>query len=313
MAESMQDFSFQAALDYFKDKGAPEAGIMQRQPLQYLKAKEAHKLRILPGVLVPVEWFVACRRHYLGNPPVQVIRRAGLRFNAFICPQSVGKGPCWGCHARSYLEALSSQLSQEFFAREAAIVNAYRPNLAEPITQSYLLTKTVLDQLITKWREGYVFFHPTEGCTVELAPVANMNVFAVQLDLMKKVPVPPPIMSQAKPLSEVIDILMIDSKIIKNWFIEAFVQNVDHFIQTGEARPIDLTKLLTPLSTAPPPSTGEVSAAPSVAVGEPTDMGMHTPLPTPVDQPLPTPPPAAAAGQPSFLSDLKDRVAKLGS
>lgn len=332
---SPQDLSFTAGLEHFKEKGGKEADLMQRQPLQYLKAKQTHKLRILPGLAPqnPVEWFIACTRHYLGNAAVAPIRRAGSRV-ALICPQSIGGEACFCCHCNRYLEASGSTLASEFLARDIALVNAYRANEAEPRPGPFLITKTNMSQLTDLWKDGYVFFHPQQGCAVTFKPIENMNMFSVNLD-PKQVAIPEAIFESAKSLPDLISTLLIDYSQMRTWFIEPFVEVVEHFVKTGEARPLDWQKLassqaenvqnhqavsgtspVVPPQGTPPPQGVSLNQGITPPVQQASSnfvSPVQTDIPFEGQSPQRTVNESGSQnnGQADFLSELKDKVGRL--
>jgi hypothetical protein len=288
-----EDLSFQSALEYFKSKGGKEADMMTRQPLQFLKSNESHKLRILPGIPKPFAWFATCSRHYMGNAPLQVIRRQGARKSA-ICPCSISNEPCFLDHARSYLEAIQAQnLANELISREAAIVNAYRANEADPVALPFLMTKTTIGQLMDQWKEGYNFFDPEKGFPVKLSPLEGTNMFSVTMDTVKVGSVPQHILDQAKPLSEIIQSLLIPYESMQSWFVQPFVENVLHFLKTNEARSMDWSSIAIQSAASTQTPNTQVAAAQTTEI--------------------PFTPPQEGLAQPGFLSQLQNQMEKLNA
>jgi hypothetical protein len=293
------DFSFSSALEKFKEQGRAEVGVMQRQPLQYLKAGNVHKLRIVPGVKNPIEWFISIKRHYFGSATIAPLRRSGGRLSC-ICSEYANNQPCFSESIRSYLEASGSSISSEFVPRDAALVNAYRANEADPQLFPFLMTKTNIGQLVDLWKEGYVFFHPDQGFAVTFKPVEGMSLFTITPDAMKQSPLPAGIMDSAKPLDEVVESLLIPYDTLKSWFTDPLVRAVDHFIDTGEALPLNLNlqqqqqqqqQQFNPAPSQPAP-TEELSFAPD-NIDTPTQVEMQ---------------PSAGEG---FLDQLKNKMNKL--
>ena len=319
------DFSFSGALEQFKEQGKAEVNVMQRQPLQYLKSGDVHRLRIVPGVKNPVEWFMSIKRHYFGNATVAPLRRPGGRFSC-ICSASVNNQPCFSDAIQAYLEATGSAISGEFIPRDAALVNAYRANEADPQLFPFLMTKTNIGQLVDLWKEGYVFFHPVQGFAVTFKPVEGMSLFTVTPDAMKQSALPPEIMDTAKPLFEVAESLLIPYDTLKSWFTDPLVRAVDHFVKTGEASPIELNQrpvvqqpvVQQPVVTQPtvtqPTVTQPTVTQPTVtqpAVPEELSFVPGTPAaPTVTPTVTPTAPVGGQANV-GFLDQLKDKMDKL--
>jgi hypothetical protein len=277
------DFSFQGALDYFQGQGSREAEAMLRQPLQYLKAQQVHKLRILPGTPKAVAWFASCRRHFMGRPIVAPLRRAGAR-KSVICPASFSEQPCFVDQVGQYLEAVGSNaIANELVLSDVAVVYAYRANEAEPQVAPYLITKSNINQLMDHWRDGYIFFHPVQGMAVTFKPIEGTNLFSVTPE-PKISAVLPKLLEQSKPLSEVMNSLLIPYETMKTWFVQPIVEAVDHFLQTGEARPIDWKAL--------------TQTAPSDQQIDPNAL----PIPPPF-----TPPPAPPVQQPQTGQVVTDQ------
>ena len=297
------DFSFSSALEKFKEQGRAEVNVMQRQPLQYLKAGDVHKLRIVPGIEDPIEWFISIKRHYFGNATIAPLRRPGGRLSC-VCPASVGSQPCFSGAIQSYLEASGSSISGEFVPRDAALVNAYRANEAEPQLFPFLMTKTNIGQLVDLWKEGYIFFHPDEGFAVTFKPVEGMSLFTITPDAMKQSPLPLNIMESAKVLQEVVESLLIPYDTLKSWFTDPLVRAVDHFVKTGEALPLNLGNAQTfppAKATSAQPAQPATPAQPAQAVEE---------LAFTPDNNAPT---QVVEGQANtgFLDQLKDKMTKL--
>lgn len=291
----VDDYSFQSAMEHFKEQGGKAADMMSGQKLLYLKSGETHKLRILPGTNKPVEWFAACSRHYMGNASLVPIKRQGSRKSA-ICPLSISGQKCFVCDVRAYLEAVgSSAMANEVVARDVAIVNAYKANETEPSVGSFLITKTNINQLRDLWKEGYVFFHPFEGFDVLFRPVENMNLFTIQA-APKKTPANPSMMEQNKDLGEVLQSLMIPYETMKTWFIQPFVEVVDHFMNTGEAKPLDFKSLL---STTPSITQDDGSGT---AASQPD--APNAAIVSPASNVTP-------GSVPSFITQLQEKVGQL--
>lgn len=305
------DFSFSSALEKFKAQGRAEVNVMQRQPLQYLKTGTIHKLRIVPGVKNPIEWFMSIKRHYFGNATVAPLRRSGGRLSC-ICSVSVNDQPCFSESIQSYLEASGSSIAGEFVPRDAALVNAYRANEAEPQLFPFLMTKTNIGQLVDLWKEGYVFFHPEQGFPVTFKPVEGMSLFTVTPDAMKQSPIPPGIMDSAKTLAEVAKSLLIPYDTLKSWFTDPLVRAVDHFVSTGEALPLNLnTQPTSAVQSVNEPAVQSVNEPVAQSVNEPvaqSSTSVHDNLPFTPDNVVPQPDNQTSMG---FLDQLKTKMDKL--
>ena len=234
-APKVDDFSFAAALEAFKATGSREADLMQRTPLKYLKAKETHKLRILPGLKNPVAWFSSCARHYLGDPLVAPIKKQGTR-KMLICPQTFSSEPCFVCAAKRYLEAVQSNIAGCLNPWEIGLVNAFPANTSDATVAPYVMTKSNMTQLMDQWKDGYYFFHPQEGFAMVFRPIEGMNLFTVTPD-PKKGPVPQAMMDQGKDLGDILNELKVDYNTAASWFLDSFVDAVDTYVKTGVVKP----------------------------------------------------------------------------
>jgi len=295
------DFSYQGALQYFQDTGGREAETMLRQPLQYLKSGQVHKLRFMPGVPKAIAWFAPCQRHYMGRPTLAAIRRVGAK-KSVICPASFSEHPCFIDPVRAYLEAVgSTTLANELVLSDVAIVYAYRANEADPQIAPYLITKSNINQLMDQWKEGYVFFHPVQGMAIIFRPIEGTNMFSVTPDARPSA-VNPDLLKNLKPLSEVLESLLIPHETMKTWFVQPLVEAVEHFIATKEARPIDWKALTTTAAEVPSGGDGAAAVPPT-----PPTPDVEAPIDIPFDAGVSSVP----AGD--FISDLKGKIAAIGS
>ena len=227
----------------FVKSNADAADFLSKSPLTFLKPKTVHKIRILPGISPdpPLQWFVGVTRHYLGDERLRHLTSSNL-MKGCLCsnvgePQFTGPSKCFVCDVIRYLETLDEEESTDaIYTSRAIIVNAYNAAEVDPVVSPTLLPKSIATQLGDLWREGTVFFHPEQGCSLYLRPIENTNMFSVVPDHrdQRNVSVPPDLLQSAVALSEVLQRLLIPYQRMKSWFKPHIVRAVDAFVTKGE-------------------------------------------------------------------------------